>query len=32
MNLTDSTTVADIAATLPSSVRVFQRHGIDFCG
>ena len=31
MNITDSTTVADIAAALPSSVRVFQRHGIDFC-
>lgn len=31
MNITDTTTVADIAAALPSSVRVFQRHGIDFC-
>ena len=31
MNITTNTTVADIAATLPSSVRVFQRHGIDFC-
>jgi regulator of cell morphogenesis and NO signaling len=31
MNITENTTVADIAAALPSSVRVFQRHGIDFC-
>ena len=31
MNITDSTTVADIASALPSSVRIFQRHGIDFC-
>ena len=31
MNITDSTTVADIAAALPSSIRVFQQHGIDFC-
>jgi regulator of cell morphogenesis and NO signaling len=31
MNITESTTVAEIASTLPSSVRVFQRHGIDFC-
>ncbi len=31
MNITEQTTVAAIAAALPSSVRVFQRHGIDFC-
>jgi regulator of cell morphogenesis and NO signaling len=31
MNITENTTVADIAAALPSSVRVFQGHGIDFC-
>ena len=31
MTITDKTTIAEIAAALPSSVRVFQRHGIDFC-
>ena len=31
MNITAHTTVAEIASTMPSSVRVFQRHGIDFC-
>jgi regulator of cell morphogenesis and NO signaling len=31
MTITETTTVAEIAAALPSSVRVFQRHGIDFC-
>ena len=31
MTITESTTVADIASSYPSSVRVFQRHGIDFC-
>jgi regulator of cell morphogenesis and NO signaling len=31
MNITETTTVAEIASTIPSSVRVFQRHGIDFC-
>ena len=31
MTITETTTVGDIAAALPSSVRVFQRHGIDFC-
>jgi regulator of cell morphogenesis and NO signaling len=31
MNITDTTTIAEIASTLPSSVRVFQRHHIDFC-
>ena len=31
MTITESTTVAAIASSFPSSVRVFQRHGIDFC-
>lgn len=31
MTITENTTIADIAGALPSSVRVFQRHGIDFC-
>ena len=31
MTITETTTVGEIAATVPSSVRVFQRHGIDFC-
>jgi regulator of cell morphogenesis and NO signaling len=31
MTITEETTIADIAAALPSSVRVFQRHRIDFC-
>jgi regulator of cell morphogenesis and NO signaling len=31
MTITESTTVAEIASTLPASVRLFQRHGIDFC-
>jgi regulator of cell morphogenesis and NO signaling len=31
MTITETTTVAEIASALPSSVRVFQRHGIDFC-
>jgi len=31
MVITENTTVADIATAIPSSVRVFQRHGIDFC-
>ena len=31
MTITENTTVADIASSFPSSVRVFQRHGIDFC-
>jgi len=31
MTITESTTVADIASSHPSSVRVFQQHGIDFC-
>jgi regulator of cell morphogenesis and NO signaling len=31
MTITEHTTIAEIAAGVPSSVRVFQRHGIDFC-
>jgi len=31
MTITETTTIADIASELPTSVRVFQRHGIDFC-
>ena len=31
MTITEHTTVADIATAIPSSVRVFQRHGVDFC-
>lgn len=31
MTITEQTLVSDIAATLPSSVRVFQQHGVDFC-
>jgi regulator of cell morphogenesis and NO signaling len=31
MTITEKTTIAEIAAALPSSVRVFQRHDIDFC-
>ena len=31
MTITETTTVAEIASAVPSSVRVFQRHGIDFC-
>ena len=31
MGITEEMTVAEIASTLPSSVRIFQRHGIDFC-
>jgi regulator of cell morphogenesis and NO signaling len=31
MIITDTTTVGDIAAAIPASVKVFQRHGIDFC-
>jgi regulator of cell morphogenesis and NO signaling len=31
MTITEKTTVADIASAIPSSVRVFQQHGIDFC-
>jgi regulator of cell morphogenesis and NO signaling len=31
MSITETTTVAEIAAEFPSSVRVFQQFGIDFC-
>ena len=31
MTITESTLIADIATDVPSSVRVFQRHGVDFC-
>ena len=31
MVITEHTTVGEIAAAIPSSVRVFQRHNIDFC-
>lgn len=31
MTITETTTVAEIASALPSSVRVFQQHQIDFC-
>jgi regulator of cell morphogenesis and NO signaling len=31
MTITELTTIGDIAAGIPSSVRFFQRHGIDFC-
>ena len=31
MTITESTTVAEIASALPSSVKLFQQHGIDFC-
>jgi regulator of cell morphogenesis and NO signaling len=31
MTITKTTTVADVAAAIPSSVRIFERHGIDFC-
>ena len=31
MTITETTPVGDIAAAMPSSVRVFQRLGIDFC-
>lgn len=31
MTITETTTIAEIASAVPSSVRVFQRHGIDFC-
>lgn len=31
MTISETTTVGEIASALPSTVRVFQRHGIDFC-
>jgi regulator of cell morphogenesis and NO signaling len=31
MTITETTTVGEIASIVPSAVRLFQRHGIDFC-
>jgi len=31
MTITELTPIRDIATAIPSSVRIFQRHGIDFC-
>ena len=31
MNITPDTLVADIATTSPATIKVFQRHRIDFC-
>ncbi|HEY8549146.1 MAG TPA: iron-sulfur cluster repair di-iron protein [Vicinamibacterales bacterium] len=31
MSITTDRTVADIATTSPATIKVFQRHGIDFC-
>lgn len=31
MTITEQTLIADIAAGVPSSIGVFQRHGVDFC-
>jgi regulator of cell morphogenesis and NO signaling len=31
MTIRESSLVADIAAAVPSSIAVFQRHGVDFC-
>ena len=31
MEITASTTVAAIAAAEPATIKVFQRHHIDFC-
>ncbi|KAA0255221.1 iron-sulfur cluster repair di-iron protein [Acidobacteria bacterium ACD] len=31
MQLTPASTVGEVAATHPSTIRVFQAHGIDFC-
>ena len=31
MTITPDTLVADIAAAVPASVKVFERHGVDFC-
>jgi regulator of cell morphogenesis and NO signaling len=31
MSVTETVTVAEIATQQPSSIRVFQRFGIDFC-
>jgi regulator of cell morphogenesis and NO signaling len=32
MTITPQSTVADVAATIPASLRVLERHGIDLCG
>lgn len=31
MEITTSTTVGEVAAAYPASIKVFQRYGIDFC-
>jgi regulator of cell morphogenesis and NO signaling len=31
MTITEQMTVGDIAAVVPGSVRVFRKHGLDFC-
>jgi len=31
MTITELTPIGDIATAIPSSVRIFQRHGLDFC-
>lgn len=31
MNITPATGVGELAAAAPAAIRVFQRHGIDFC-
>lgn len=31
MTITPQTRVADLAASRPATIRIFQRHGIDFC-
>ena len=31
MQITEQTTIAEAAAAVPASIRVFQRYGIDFC-
>jgi regulator of cell morphogenesis and NO signaling len=31
MEITGTTTVADLASRFPATIKVFQKHGIDFC-
>jgi len=31
MTITETTPVGDIVTAVPSSIRVFERHGVDFC-
>jgi regulator of cell morphogenesis and NO signaling len=31
MTITDQTSIGELAAAIPGSVRVCQRHGLDFC-